>query len=130
MGGNFCQILELGGTTIKGRRVGSSLIFIGISFQAFRAVFSYSPSALKPLSIEVHRMGLNKRYSIGMLICVTKKHSQMFPLFQDEKNGMSAQWGKLASEILLQNWDAALEDFKRLREVIEGDVSLMSKRIN
>ena len=24
MGGNFCQILELGGTTIKGRRVYSS----------------------------------------------------------------------------------------------------------
>ena len=25
MGGNFCQILELGGTTIKGRRVLSGL---------------------------------------------------------------------------------------------------------
>ena len=25
MGGNFCQILELGGTTIKGRRVGPTL---------------------------------------------------------------------------------------------------------
>ena len=36
---------------------------------------------------------------------------------------MSAQWGKLASEILLQNWDASLEDFKRLKEVIDGDVS-------
>ena len=46
--------------------------------------------------------------------------------FQDEKNGMSAQWGKLASEILLQNWDAALEDFKRLKEVIDGDVSFLS----
>lgn len=37
---------------------------------------------------------------------------------------MSAHWGKLASEILLQNWDAALDDFKRLKEVIDGDVSL------
>ena len=25
MGGNFCQILELGGTTIKGRRVWSGI---------------------------------------------------------------------------------------------------------
>lgn len=39
----------------------------------------------------------------------------------DDKNGMSAMWGKLASEILLQNWDNALEDFTRLKEVIDGD---------
>ena len=42
---------------------------------------------------------------------------------------MSAQWGKLASEILLQNWDASLEDFKRLKEVIDGDVSFMVNTI-
>ena len=41
---------------------------------------------------------------------------------QDEKNGMSALWGKLASEILLQNWDSAFEDFNRLKEVIDSDV--------
>ena len=34
-------------------------------------------------------------------------------------------WGKLASEILLQNWDNALEDFTRLKEVIDGDVSIL-----
>ena len=50
----------------------------------------------------------------------------MISFLKDEKNGMSAQWGKLASEILLQNWDAALEDFKRLKEVIDGDVSFLS----
>eukprot|EP00112_Aurelia_sp_Birch-Aquarium-sp1_P016035 Seg3599.1 transcript_id=Seg3599.1/GoldUCD/mRNA.D3Y31 product="Eukaryotic translation initiation factor 3 subunit E" protein_id=Seg3599.1/GoldUCD/D3Y31 len=39
----------------------------------------------------------------------------------DEKNGMSALWGKLASEILLQNWDSAFEDFNRLKEAIDSD---------
>eukprot|EP00794_Sanderia_malayensis_P004693 gene4693-5308_t len=39
----------------------------------------------------------------------------------DEKNGMSAMWGKVASEILLQNWDAAFEDFTRLKELVDGD---------
>merc|ERR1719154_29403 len=39
----------------------------------------------------------------------------------DEKNGMGAMWGKLASEILLQNWDSALEDFTRLKEIVDGD---------
>eukprot|EP00112_Aurelia_sp_Birch-Aquarium-sp1_P004517 Seg1512.3 transcript_id=Seg1512.3/GoldUCD/mRNA.D3Y31 product="Eukaryotic translation initiation factor 3 subunit E" protein_id=Seg1512.3/GoldUCD/D3Y31 len=41
----------------------------------------------------------------------------------DEKNGMSALWGKLASEILLQNWDSAFEDFNRLKEAIDSDTT-------
>jgi len=31
----------------------------------------------------------------------------------------SASWGKFAAEILMQNWDAALEDLTRLRELID-----------
>lgn len=29
-------------------------------------------------------------------------------------------WGKLASEILVQNWDGALEDLTKLREFIDN----------
>lgn len=32
---------------------------------------------------------------------------------------MSVLWGKLASEILVQNWDSALEDLNKLREYID-----------
>lgn len=32
-------------------------------------------------------------------------------------------WGKLAAEILMQNWDSALEDFNRLKEFIDSNVS-------
>ncbi|XP_012563116.1 eukaryotic translation initiation factor 3 subunit E [Hydra vulgaris] len=39
----------------------------------------------------------------------------------DDKNATSAVWGKLACEILTQNWDAALEDINRLKEIIDGD---------
>ncbi|XP_065061945.1 eukaryotic translation initiation factor 3 subunit E-like [Rhopilema esculentum] len=39
----------------------------------------------------------------------------------DEKNSLSAMWGRLASEILLQHWDPAMEEFSRLKEVIDGD---------
>lgn len=35
---------------------------------------------------------------------------------------MNAIWGKLACEILMQNWDVALEDLNRLRETIESTV--------
>ncbi|ELT88021.1 hypothetical protein CAPTEDRAFT_159549 [Capitella teleta] len=42
------------------------------------------------------------------------------------KNYMNALWGKLASEILMQNWDAALEDLNRLREVIDNNQAMVS----
>lgn len=36
-----------------------------------------------------------------------------------DKNYLNAMWGKLAAEILMQNWDAALDDFNRLKEFID-----------
>ena len=36
---------------------------------------------------------------------------------------MNVLWGKLASEILMQDWDAALDDLNRLREVLDSNVS-------
>lgn len=41
----------------------------------------------------------------------------------EDKRAISSLWGKLASEILMQNWDAALEDLQRLQEVIDSNVS-------
>jgi len=37
-----------------------------------------------------------------------------------DKNYLSALWGKLASEILMQNWDSALDDVNRIKEVIDN----------
>jgi hypothetical protein len=31
-------------------------------------------------------------------------------------------WGKLAAEILMQNWDIALEELNRLKEIIDSKV--------
>merc|ERR1712112_391458 len=36
-----------------------------------------------------------------------------------DKNYLNGMWGKLASEILMQNWDTALEDLKRLQQYID-----------
>jgi translation initiation factor 3 subunit E len=38
----------------------------------------------------------------------------------DDKNTVNALWGKLASEILMQNWDMAYDDMMRLKEVIDS----------
>ncbi|CAJ0967583.1 unnamed protein product [Ranitomeya imitator] len=39
-----------------------------------------------------------------------------------DRNALSSLWGKLASEILMQNWDAAMEDLTRLKETIDNNV--------
>ena len=40
---------------------------------------------------------------------------------QDDPNYLNALYGKLASEILLQSWDHARDDFNRLRAYIDSD---------
>jgi len=41
-------------------------------------------------------------------------------LSQNLERNFAALWGKFAAEILKQNWSAALEDMKRLKEAIES----------
>lgn len=62
-------------------------------------------------------------------------HNKLFVLITDrlslssaqvpstDRNALSSLWGKLASEILMQNWEAAMEDLTRLRETIDNNVS-------
>ncbi|XP_051163888.1 eukaryotic translation initiation factor 3 subunit E isoform X2 [Leptopilina boulardi] len=39
-----------------------------------------------------------------------------------DKNYLKVLWGKLASEILVQNWETALDDLNKLREYIDSNV--------
>ena len=56
-----------------------------------------------------------------MWISYVKSHSLQAP--NDDKLAYNALWGKLAAEILMQNWDAALEDLNKLKDVIDSSVS-------
>ena len=52
----------------------------------------------------------------------------VFELLQtpnDDKLATNALWGKLAAEILMQNWDAALEDLNKLKDVIDSPVCVI-----
>ncbi|CAO3646557.1 unnamed protein product [Cunninghamella echinulata] len=40
-------------------------------------------------------------------------------LSTDNERSLSASWGKMAAEILTGNWDAALEEMQKLREIID-----------
>ncbi|KAK9664397.1 hypothetical protein RND81_14G038700 [Saponaria officinalis] len=41
-------------------------------------------------------------------------------LCTNNERNLSALWGKLAAEILMQNWDVALEELNRLKEIIDS----------
>ncbi|CAN1319477.1 Eukaryotic translation initiation factor 3 subunit E [Linum perenne] len=41
-------------------------------------------------------------------------------LCTNNESSLSALWGKLAAEILMQNWDIALEELNRLKEIIDS----------
>jgi tetratricopeptide (TPR) repeat protein len=43
-------------------------------------------------------------------------------LCTNSERNVSALWGKLAAEILMQNWDVALEELNRLKEIINSKV--------
>merc|ERR1719452_253734 len=43
-----------------------------------------------------------------------------------DKNYMSSLWGKFASEILGQEWDNALDDLNRLKEILDGTTAITS----
>ena len=47
-------------------------------------------------------------------------------LCTSNEKGFSALWGKFAADILMQDWDTALEDMARLREVIDSKVRAYS----
>ncbi|CAM0875893.1 unnamed protein product [Alopecurus aequalis] len=42
-------------------------------------------------------------------------------LCTDGERSLSALWGKLAAEILMQNWDVAQEELNRLKEIIDSN---------
>ena len=64
------------------------------------------------------------RYSFRELMC----HGVLgcFQLPPTDKNYLSALWGKLASEILMQDWETALDDLNRIKEVIESNTMNVS----
>jgi translation initiation factor 3 subunit E len=43
-------------------------------------------------------------------------------LCTNSDRSLSALWGKLAAEVLMQNWDIALEELNRLKEIIDSKV--------
>ncbi|XP_046396333.1 eukaryotic translation initiation factor 3 subunit E [Ischnura elegans] len=62
------------------------------------------------------------RYECGNYSVTTSYlYFYMLVMPATDKNYLNVLWGKLASEILVQNWDTALEDLNKLREFIDNN---------
>ncbi|WZZ20152.1 hypothetical protein YC2023_121539 [Brassica napus] len=76
---------------------------------ALLVTFLLNPNAVQELRGD-------KKYNLQML----KERT----LCSNLERSMSALWGKLASEILMQNWDIALEELNRLKDIIDSKLLL------
>ncbi|XP_012259580.1 eukaryotic translation initiation factor 3 subunit E [Athalia rosae] len=62
------------------------------------------------------------RYECGTYAVSTSYlYFYMLVMPPTDKNYLNVLWGKLASEILVRNWDTALEDVNKLREYIDSN---------
>uniref|UniRef100_A0A8D0CX00 Eukaryotic translation initiation factor 3 subunit E n=1 Tax=Sander lucioperca TaxID=283035 RepID=A0A8D0CX00_SANLU len=72
-------------------------------------------------------IGFYKRYAKFQYECGNYSGAAEYLYFfrvlvpSTDRNALNSLWGKLASEILMQNWEAAMEDLTRLRETIDNN---------
>uniref|UniRef100_M8AZD7 Eukaryotic translation initiation factor 3 subunit E n=2 Tax=Aegilops tauschii TaxID=37682 RepID=M8AZD7_AEGTA len=69
------------------------------------------------------------QYECGMYSDAADFLSQYRALCTNSERSLSALWGKLAAEILMQNWDVAQEELNRLKEMIDSS-SFTSSPVN
>eukprot|EP00871_Galdieria_phlegrea_P000894 jgi/Galph1/1805/GphlegSOOS_G471.1 len=60
------------------------------------------------------------QYDCGNYAAASKYLSFYLQLVTHSERHLSALWGKFASDILMQEWDAALDDMTLLRDAIDG----------
>mmetsp|Transcript_48980 Transcript_48980/g.156828 ORF Transcript_48980/g.156828 Transcript_48980/m.156828 type:complete len:345 (+) Transcript_48980:184-1218(+) len=60
------------------------------------------------------------QFECGNYSAASEFLAQYRMLCTSPEQAFSALWGKLAAEILMQNWDTALEDMNRLKEMIDS----------
>jgi len=79
---------------------------------------------LKPEKIPVLYEYARLQFDCGNYLGAAELLYHFRILSMDQDKNLSALWGKFACEILLQNWEAALEDLTTLRQTIENRVRL------
>ncbi|KAF8398324.1 hypothetical protein HHK36_017251 [Tetracentron sinense] len=96
------------------------------SFQELRADKQYNLQMLSeryqigPDQIEALYQYAKFQFECGNYSGAADYLYQYRALCTNSDRSLSALWGKLAAEILMQNWDIALEELNRLKELIDS----------
>ncbi|TPX40567.1 hypothetical protein SeMB42_g05941 [Synchytrium endobioticum] len=80
----------------------------------------------RPEMLSVLYRNALSQYAVGNYSGAAEMLYHFRILSTDNELNTSALWGKLAAEILCQNWDSALEDLNRLREIIDQRIGFTS----
>ncbi|KAL0383505.1 UNVERIFIED_CONTAM: Eukaryotic translation initiation factor 3 subunit E [Sesamum calycinum] len=96
------------------------------AFQELRADKQYNLQMLSdryqigPQQIEALYQYAKFQFECGNYSGAADYLYQYRALCTNSDRSLSALWGKLAAEILMQNWDIALEELNRLKEIIDS----------
>lgn len=81
---------------------------------------SQTSKALSPLMIRCFLAGAGNLHS-KHTIDYPQTHAVHRTLATNSERNLSALWGKLAAEILLQNWEVALDDLMKLKDIVDAN---------
>ncbi|TPX35092.1 hypothetical protein SmJEL517_g02522 [Synchytrium microbalum] len=87
----------------------------GANLQFLKENFNFRPEMLSVLYSNA-----TSQYAVGNYSGAAEMLYHFRILSTDNDLNTSALWGKLAAEILCQNWETAIEDLLKLREVIDA----------
>jgi translation initiation factor 3 subunit E len=90
----------------------------------FNLRFLQDNYGLKPERVQSLYLYAKLQFDCGNYAAAAELLYHYRVLSLDTDKSLSALWGKLASEILLQKYDAAVEDLNTLRQLIENRVRM------
>lgn len=101
-----------------------SLVHIPMLFSCSK-LNNYNFNQIGPEQIEALYQYAKFQFECGNYSGAAEYLYQYRALCTNSERSLSALWGKLAAEILMQNWDVALEELNRLKEIIDSKVSIL-----
>lgn len=97
-------------------------ILLAYIFSSVSLLTNFLSCQIGPAHIEALYQYAKFQFECGNYSGAADYLLQYRSLCTNSERNLSALWGKLAAEILMQNWDIALEELNRLKEIIDSKV--------
>lgn len=100
-------------------------VIIADTYALVLSLLKYNFNQIGPEQIEALYQYAKFQFECGNYSGAADYLYQYRGLCTNNERSLSALWGKLAAEILMQNWDVALEELNRLKDIIDSKVSIL-----